>query len=133
MLASNASHFVPGPDSAAEPYFALRILATLLTIIAALIMVVGALLTVVIILGSLGSAGIAARIAPAGAVASIAGAGLLGGLVVLLVAAVYALALWASAQGIRLMLSLEGRARESAALQRAMLAELRRIGIAPAR
>lgn len=133
MLASNASHFIAGPDSAAEPYFALRVLALILSILAALIMVVGALIAVVIVLGSFGSAGVAARVAPPGAVAGIAGAGLFGGFIVLFAAGFQALLLWATAQGIRLMLSLEGRARESAALQRAMLAELRRLGTATTR
>ena len=51
----------------------------------------------------------------------------LGALLILAGAALQALFLWATAQAIHVLLSIEGRARESAALQRAMLAELRRL------
>jgi hypothetical protein len=128
MLSSNAGHFTPSTDGqGVEPYFALRLLAMVLSVLAILATVVGVLIAVVVTLGALGSAGAAARFAPGGVTAGIAGAGILGALVVLLVTALYALLLWAGAQAIRALLSIEGRAREAAGLQRAMLAELRRI------
>jgi flagellar biosynthesis protein FliP len=128
MLSSNASHYTgPAADQGAEPYVALRLLATVLRVLAALVMVVGGLIAIIVILGSLGAAGAAARFAPGAVTAGVAGAGLFGGFLILLGAAVYALVLWAAAQSIGVLLSIEGRARESAALQRAMLAQLRRI------
>jgi hypothetical protein len=134
LLGSTAGHFTPAADGqGVEPYIALRLLATVLCILAILVVLVGALIALFVVLGALGSAGVAARFAPAGVTAGIAGAGLLGALVVVLATALYALVLWAGAHAIRALLSIEGRAREAAALQRAMLAELRRIAsIAPA-
>jgi hypothetical protein len=127
MLGSNAAHFTPAAEQGAEPYIALRLLATVLSVLAILTLLVGGLIALFVILGALGSAGAAARFAPGGAAAGIAGAGLVGGLLIVVATALYALALWASAQAIRALLSIEGRAREAAGLQRAMLAELRRI------
>jgi hypothetical protein len=116
MLSSNAQHYTgPAADQNAEPYVALRLLATVLGFLAVLVMIVGGLIAIFVILGSLGAAAVASRFAP-GAVT----AGDLG-------TALYALFLWAGAQAIHVLLSIEGRGRESAALQRAMLAELRRI------
>jgi hypothetical protein len=128
VLCSNAGHFTPADrDQGAEPYIALRLLATVLSGVAVLVMLVGVLFALLVILGSLGSAGAAARFAPGAVSAGIAGAGLLGGLVILVLAALQALLFWAAALAIRALLSIEGRAREAAVLQRAMLAELRRI------
>jgi hypothetical protein len=128
MLSGNTSHYTgPAADQGAEPYVALRLLATVLRVLAVLVMLVGGLIAIIVILGSLGAAGAAARFAPGAVTAGVAGAGLFGGFLILLAAAVYALVLWAAAQAISVLLSIEGRARESAALQRAMLAQLRRI------
>jgi hypothetical protein len=127
VLASNADQFTPlSVQSEAEPYVALRLLATVLSVLAVLVMTVGGLIALLVILGSLGSAGTAARFAPGAVPMAIAGTGLLGGVLVLLGAALLALLLWARAQSIRVLLSIEGHAREAAAIQRAMLAELRR-------
>jgi len=128
MLSINAQHYTgAAADQSAEPYVALRLLATAFGFLAVLVMVVGGLIAIFVILGSLGAAGTAARFAPGAVTAGVAGAGLFGGLLILLGAALYALVLWAAAQAIQVLLSIEGRARETAALQRAMLAELRRI------
>lgn len=133
MLGSNAGHFTPSPEGqGVEPYIALRLFSTVLSALAILVMVSGALVALIVILGALGSAGAAARFAPGAVTAGIAGAGFLGGLLIALGAALYALVLWAGAQAIRALLSIEGRAREAAGLQRAMLAELRRINSTPA-
>jgi hypothetical protein len=128
MLSSNAQHYTgPAADQSAEPYVALRLLATAFGFLAVLVMVVGGLIAIVVILGSLGAAGAAARFAPGAVPAGVAGAGLFGGFLILLGAALQALFFWAGAQAIHVLLSIEGRGRESAALQRAMLAELRRL------
>jgi hypothetical protein len=128
VLASNAGHFTPADPGGAEPYIALRLLAGLLSVLAVLVAIGGGLIALFTVLGAVGSAGAAARFAPAPVAAGIAGAGLVGGLFVTLATVLYALLLWGAAQAIRVLLSIEGHARESAALQRAMLAELRRIG-----
>ena len=83
------------------------------------------LIALLVVLGSLGSAGAVARFAPGAVPIGIAGTGLLGSLLILMGAALQALLLWAGAQPIRVLLSIEGHARESAAIERAMLAELR--------
>jgi hypothetical protein len=128
MLSSNAGHFTPGSDQGPEPYIALRLLSGLLSILAVLVAIVGGLIVLFVVLGALGSAGAAARFAPGAVAAGIVGAGLLGGLGLTVATIFYALVLWGGAQAIQVMLSIEGRARESTALQRAMLAELRRLG-----
>ncbi|SRR5260221_3062280 len=128
MLASNAQHYTAdAAGQGAEPYVALRVFATVLSVLAVLVILGGGLVALFVILSSLGAAGVAARFAPGAVTAGVAGAGLLGGFFILLVAALQALFLWAGAQLINVLLSIEGRTREAAALQRAMLAELRRI------
>ena len=127
VLSSNAGHFTPARHQGAEPYVALRLFSGLLSVLAALVAVGGGLIAIFVILVALGSAGAAARFAPGGVTAGILGAGLLGGLLVALGTIFYALLLWSASQAIRVLLSIEGHARESAALQRAMLAELARI------
>ena len=127
MLSSNASHYTgPAADQGAEPYVALRLLATAFGFLAVLVAIVGGLIAIVVILGSLGAAGAVARFAP-GAAAGVAGGGLFGGLLIIVASALQALFFWAGSQAIHALLSIEGRGRESAALQRAMLSELRRI------
>ena len=130
MLARNTDYFTPPTVTDAEPYVALRLLATALSVLAVIVVIVGGLVALLVILGSLESAGAAARLAPGAVPVGIAGAGLLGGVLLFLGAVLQALLLWAGAQFIRLMLSLEGHAREAAAIQRGMLAELRRTGAA---
>jgi hypothetical protein len=104
----------------------------LLSVLAVLVAIVGGLLAVFVVLASFGSAGVAARFAPGAVTAGIAGAGLLGGLFIILGTVFNALLLWGASQAIAVLLSIEGHAREAAVLRRAMLAELRRIGtIAP--
>lgn len=128
MLSINAQHYTgAAADQSAEPYVALRLLATAFGFLAVLVMVVGGLIAIFVILGSLGAAGAVARFAPGAVTAGVAGAGLFGGLLILLGTALQALFFWAGAQAIHALLSIEGRSREGAALQRAMLAELRRI------
>jgi hypothetical protein len=129
VLSSNVGHFTPA-EQGPEPYVALRLLSGLFAVLAVLVVIGGGLIAIFIVLGALGSAGAAARFAPGAVTAGIAGAGLLGAFLVALVTIFYALLLWGASQGIQVMLSIEGRARESAALQRAMLAELRRV-VAP--
>src|SRR6266567_6201229 len=127
MLSSNVGHFVSTAERGAEPYAALRLLAGLLSVLAVLVALVGGLIVIFVVLSSLGSAGAAARFAPGAVTAGIAGAGLLGGPLVTFGTVFYALVLWGAAQAIHVLLSIEGHARESAAIQRAMLAELTRI------
>jgi hypothetical protein len=93
------------------------------------VLIVGGVIAVVVILGSIGAAGAAARVAAGPVTAGIAGAGLLGGVLIFVATALEALLLWAAAQAIRVLLSIEGHGRETAGIQRAMLGELRRIGI----
>ncbi len=128
MLRSNADQFTPaaGTDRS-EAFVALRLLATVLSGLAVLALVIGVLIAVFVLIAAVGSAGAVGRFAPAAASAGIAGAGLLGALVIFLVTALQALFLWAGAQMIRVVLSLEDRAREGNVLQRAMLVELRRL------
>jgi hypothetical protein len=133
MLSSNAQQYSTDATGGAEPYVALRLIATVLGFLAVLVMVIGGLIAIFVILTSLGAAGAAARFAPGAVTARVAGAGLLGGFLILLATALQALFLWAAAQLIGVLLSIEGRTREAAQLQRAMLAELRRLaGGAPA-
>jgi hypothetical protein len=128
MLSSNAQQYTgPAADQSAEPYVALRLLAMAFGVLAVLVMIGGGVIAIFVILGSLGAAGAAARFAPGAVTAGVAGAGLFGGFLILLAAALQGLLFWAAAQAIHALLSIEGRSRESAALQRAMLAELRRI------
>jgi len=128
MLRSNADQFTPaaGTDRS-EAFVALRLLATVLSGLAVLALVIGVLIAVFVLIAAVGSAGAVGRFAPAAASAGIAGAGLLGALVIFLVTALQALFLWAGAQMIRVVVSLEDRAREGNVLQRAMLVELRRL------
>ena len=88
-----------------------------------LVTVVG-VIAIIVTLCSLGAAGAAARFAPGAVTARVAGAGLFGGLLILIGAALQALFFWAAAQAIHVLLSIEGRGRESAALQRACAARL---------
>jgi hypothetical protein len=127
MLSSNVGHYVPAAERGTEPYVGLRLLAGLLSVLAVLVVIVGGLIALLVVLGSLGSAGAAARLAPGAVTAGIAGAGLVGGLLITLATVFYGLVLWGASQAIHVILSIEGHAREGAALQRAMLAELRRI------
>lgn len=131
MLSSNVGHYTPS-EQGAEPYVALRLLAGLFAVFAILVAIGGGLVVIFVVLGALGSAGAAARFAPGAVAAGILGAGLLGGFLIALATIFYALVLWGWSQAIQVLLSIEGRARESAALQRAMLAELHRIGASPA-
>ena len=131
VLGSNAEYFATSDGQSVKSYLALRLLATVLSVLAILVMVAGGLVALFVILGALGSAGAAARFEPGGVAAGIAGAGLLGGLLWSLAAALYALMLWAVGQALRALLSIEGRVRESAGLQRAILVELRRINTGP--
>jgi hypothetical protein len=126
LLASNTNHFTRASERHVEPYVGLRLLASVLCALAVFVMVVGALIALVVVLGSLGSAGLAARFTPGAVPVGIAGAGFIGGLLVLLGAALQALVLWAAAQFIHLMLSIEGHSREAVAVQRGILAELRK-------
>lgn len=128
MLRSNAADFTPTADASVEPYVALRLLSIVLTVIAAIVLAIGVLFALVVLLGGIGAAAAASRFVPGAGVLAVgmASAGVVGGLVTFLIAALQALLLWAMAQGIRLLIAIEGRARESALLQRAMLAELRR-------
>ena len=130
MLTSNAGHFTPPTTADVEPYVALRLLATALSVLAVIVMILGGLIALLVILGSIGSAGAASRFAPGAVPVGIAGLGLLGGVLIFIGAALQALFVWAGAQSIRVMLSIEGHAREAAAIQRSMLAELRRSGAA---
>ena len=126
MLASNTGRFTPPTATDVEPYVALRLLATALSVLAVIVMILGGLIALLVILGSIGSAGAASRFAPGAVPVGIAGLGLLGAVLVLIGAALQALFFRAGAQFIRVMLSIEGHAREAAAIQRSMLAELRR-------
>jgi hypothetical protein len=128
MLRGNTAEFIAPSNQSPEPYVALRLLAGLLSVLAVVVLIAGGLIAIVGVLASLGSAGAAARFAPAPVAAGILGAGLVGGLIVALATIFCSLLLWAWAQAIRVLLSIEGHAREAAALQRAMLAELRHIG-----
>ena len=116
-----------------EPYVGLRLLASVLCALEVFVMVVGALIALVVVLGSLGSAGVAARFAPGVVPLGIAGAGFLRGLLVLVGAAPQARVLGAIAQFIHLMLSIEGHSREAVAVQRGILAELRNTTNSPQR
>ena len=105
MLSSNIGHFTTADQTSAEPFVALRLLSGLFSALAVLVAIVGGLIVIFTVLAALGSAGAAARFATV----------------------FYALLLWAIAQGIHLMLSIEGLTREATAIQRAILAELRRM------
>lgn len=129
VLSSNIGHFTSADQSGAEPYVALRLLAGLFTVLAVLVAIGGGLVVIFVVLGAIGAAGTAARFTPGAVAAGIFGAGLLGGFLIALATIFYALVLWAWSHAIQVLLSIEGRARESAMLQRAMLAELRRIGM----
>jgi hypothetical protein len=133
VLSSNIGHFTPADQRSADPYVALRLLSVLFSALAVLVAIVGGLIVIFTVLAALGSAGAAARLAPPGVSAGILGAGLLGGLFIALATVFYALLLWALAQGIHLMMSIEGLTREGTATQRAILAELRRSGTQQAR
>lgn len=128
MLSSNAESFTPDVlRESPQTYMALRLMAQLLSVVAILIMLGGGFIAVIVILASLGSAGVAARLAQGPVAAGLLGAGLLGGLLILLATGIQALLFWAFAQGIRLLLSIEGYTRQAAETQWRMLAELRRI------
>jgi hypothetical protein len=129
MLRSNSAEFTPPTDSRVEPDVALRLLSIVLTLVAVIILAIGVVFALAVVIGGIrAAAGVSRFVSGAGGLAiGMAGVGVVWGLVTLFIAALQALLFWAMAQGIRLLIAIEGRARESALLQRAMLAELRRI------